>query len=157
MDSENTSFSIKAMKSIKSISAGLAGALALNLLHEGAKRLYSKAPRVDLIGEEALSKSLNALGMSTPDRKNLFGLTLAGDLVSNSMYYSMVATGNSKNILWRGAGYGLAAGIGALTLTKPMGLNDAPVNKTVQTQALTVAWYLIGGLVTALVARKIGQ
>ncbi|NIJ53800.1 hypothetical protein [Dyadobacter arcticus] len=145
------------MKAIKNISAGLAGAVALNILHETAKRFYSKAPRVDLIGEEALSKSLNALGISSPSRKNLFGLTLAGDLISNSMYYSMVPVGKSKNLIFRGAAYGLAAGIGALTLTKPMGLDDDHVNKTVQTKVLTVAWYLVGGLVAAFVAQKIGE
>ena len=138
------------MKEIENLAAGLAGAVALNVLHETVKRLDSDAPRVDLVGEEALSKTLESVGIEPPKGNTLFTTTLAADVVSNALYYSAIGIGKRKYLLLRGAAYGLAAGIGAVTLTEPMGLNDAPVTRTNKTKVLTVAWYLIGGLVTAL-------
>lgn len=143
------------MKIINSIAGGLAGAIALNILHESVKRIDHNAPRIDLVGEEALSKSLISLGAELPEGDALFAATLASDLLSNALYYSLIGIGKKKNLLWRGAGYGLAAGIGALTLTKPMGLSDAPITKTQKTKILTVAWYLFGGLVTALTIKSL--
>ncbi|KAA6440327.1 hypothetical protein FEM33_06900 [Dyadobacter flavalbus] len=141
------------MKAINNISAGLAGAVVLNILHESAKRFFPNAPRVDLVGEEALSGILESAGIEPPKGNALYAATLAADVVSNALYYSLIGAGKKENVLLRGAGIGLAAGIGALTLTKPLGLNDAPVNRTNTTKALTVAWYLVGGLVTALVIK----
>ncbi len=57
--------------------------------------------------------------------------------------------------MYRGAAYGLAAGIGAVTLPKPMGLNNAPVTKTTKTKILAVAWYLFGGVVSAVVMNQL--
>lgn len=143
------------MKVVSNIAGGLAGAVALNILHESVKRMDHDAPRIDLVGEEVLSKSLTSLGVDPPKGNNLFAATLAGDLLSNGLYYSLIGIGKKKNLLWRGAGYGLAAGIGALVLTKPMGLSDAPITKTQKTKVLTVAWYLFGGLVTALTIKSL--
>jgi hypothetical protein len=71
------------------------------------------------------------------------------------LYFSKIGTGNKKNLLFRGLTHGALAGFGALTLTKPLGLSDAPVTKTGKTKVLTVAWYTIGGIVTALVLEKL--
>ncbi|WP_317172766.1 hypothetical protein [Hymenobacter sp. HDW8] len=76
---------------------------------------------------------------------------MAGDLLSNGLYYSLVGTG--KNAWQRGLVLGLAAGIGGVVLPGPMGLGEAPSNRTPQTKLMTVAWYLIGGLAAAGVAR----
>ena len=138
------------MKEIENIAGGLAGALALNILHESYKRIDNDAPRVDLVGEEALTKTVESVGLEAPKGEKLFGLTLAADVISNAMYFSAIGVGKKKNLLLRGAGYGLAAGLGAVLLTKPMGLDDEPVTKTNKTKILTVAWYLAGGIVTAL-------
>lgn len=143
------------MKVLNNIIGGLAGALALNVLHETVKRLDHDAPHIDLVGEEALSKGAESLNIEAPKGNALFTATLAGDLLSNALYYSLIGFGKKKDLLWRGAGYGLVAGVGALTLTKPMGLSDAPVTKTTKTKVLTVAWYLFGGLVTAVVVKQL--
>ena len=145
------------MVNIKDIAGGFAGAAALNILHETYKRLGKDAPRIDLVGEEAVTKGMESIGAEPPKGNALYATTLAGDILSNSLYYSMIGAGKKKNLIWRGAGYGLAAGIGALTLTKPMGLSDAPITKTNQTKVLTVAWYLIGGLVAALAIGKLKE
>jgi hypothetical protein len=142
---------------IKNLAGGLAGALILNVVHEVAKKFSKKAPRINLIGEEALTKSLNAVGVSAPTGNNLFGATLAADLASNAMYYAMIGKGPQKHLLLRGAGYGLFAGLGAIGLTQKLGLSDKPVTKTTETKVMTVAWYLIGGVVAALVIKKVGE
>jgi hypothetical protein len=138
------------MKTIINLAAGLTGAVALNLLHESAKRLDHQAPRVDLIGEEALFKTMKAVGIQPPTGNALFTATLAADLLSNALYYSLIGVGKKKHVVLRGLAYGTAAGLGAVVLPAPLGLRDAPVTRTPKTKVLTVAWYLFGGLVTAL-------
>lgn len=142
------------MKALRNLVGGLAGAAALNIVHETVRHLVNTAPRVDLLGEEALSKGLRKTGVTPPSGTKLYLATLAADVVSNAVYYSIVGYGKKKHLLARGAAYGLAAGVGALTLPKPMGLSNAPVTRTNTTKALTVAWYLLGGLVTAAVIKK---
>ncbi len=51
---------------MKNLLGGFAGALALNLLHETFKQLDAKAPRIDLVGEEALSNTIKSLGKQPP-------------------------------------------------------------------------------------------
>jgi len=138
------------MKVITNLLGGLAGAAVLNILHETVKRMDHDAPRIDLIGEEAVARSLESAELPVPEGDALYAAALAGDLVSNTLYYSLIGNGKTNNLLVRGVGYGLGAGLGALLLTKPMGLSDAPVTRTDKTKILTVAWYIVGGIVTAL-------
>ena len=142
---------------MKNLLGGLAGAIALNLLHETYKRIDAKAPRIDLVGEEALSKAIELTGKQPPTGNNLYTATLAADIASNALYYSLIGNGDKRNILLRGAVFGMAAGVGALVLTKPVGLSDAPVTRTGKTKVLTVAWYLTGALVTALTIRALDK
>ncbi|MCF0050487.1 hypothetical protein MUK70_05600 [Dyadobacter chenwenxiniae] len=142
---------------IRSLAGGLAGAIVLNIIHEAAKRFSDKAPRIDKVGEEALTKSLHAVGASAPTGNALFGTTLAADLASNAMYYAMIGKGSKETLMLRGAGYGLFAGLGAIGLTQKLGLSDKPVTKTTETKVMTVAWYLLGGLAAAFVMQKVGE
>ena len=64
---------------------------------------------------------------------------------------------NCTSMMLRGAGYGLFAGLGAVGLTQKLGLSDKPVTKTTETKVMTVAWYLLGGLVAAFVIQKVGE
>ncbi|MFD0795171.1 hypothetical protein ACFQZX_16230 [Mucilaginibacter litoreus] len=143
------------MKVIQNIIGGLAGALALNILHESVRRVYQDAPRVDLVGEEALTKIAESAGTEPPKGDKLYAATLAGDILSNALYYSVIGTSKKKNLLATGLVTGLAAGVGAVTLTKPLGLSDAPVTRTDKTKALTVAWYTLGGVVAALTIKAL--
>ncbi|WP_316851133.1 hypothetical protein [Pedobacter agri] len=145
------------MKVLKAILAGFAGAAALNILHETVRRFDADAPRVDLLGEEALIRSMNSLNLEAPTGDNLYAATLAGDIISNGIYYSAIGMAGSKNIYLKGAVAGLTAGLGAIKLPDPMGLDDKPVTKTDKTKVLTVAWYLIGGLVTAAVFDQLNK
>jgi hypothetical protein len=143
------------MKLISALLGGLAGAVALNLLHETIKKIDKNAPRVDLVGEEALSKTMEAAGIDPPKGDQLYTATLVSDLISNTIYYGTIGLGADKNIISRGLGMGLLAGIGAVKLPKPMGLDEAPVARTDKTKLLTVVWYTTGALVTAVVTKAL--
>jgi hypothetical protein len=140
------------MKALRALGSGLAGACALTLVHQAARRITDKAPRADILGMRALAKTIRATGRQSPPDDQLYPWTLAGDLVSNSLYYSLVGTGGGPATWLRGTALGLGAGIGALALPGPMGLGSRPTNRTVATQVMTVAWYLLGGLAAAGVA-----
>lgn len=138
-------------KSISTIVGSIAGAAALNILHQTVAQFDHEAPRVDLVGEEGLSKALEKIGVQPPGGNALFTAALAADLISNAVYYSLIGLAKKKQLIPAGTVLGLAAGIGALTLTKRLGLSDAPVTRTEKTKLLTVAWYTFGGLVAGAV------
>ena len=134
--------------------SGLAGSLALTLVHETLRKNVDLAPRMDLMGEEGLAKILFATGIPVPAEPELFNLTMGGDIVGNAGYYALVAT-TPKHPLVAGAVLGIAAGVGALTLPDKLGLNEEYSNATKKTQVLTMAIYLIGGIVAGLVYNKL--
>ena len=145
------------MKPIAALGGGLAGAAAVTLLHESVKRVVPKAPRMDLLGMNAISKGLNAAGIKTPSNTKLFALALTGDLLANSLYYSIAGIGNEKNIWWRSAALGLAAGVGAVMLPGPLGLNEKHSNRTTATKLMTIGLYVTGALVTTAVVRLLAK
>lgn len=137
---------------LQALGSGLAGAVAVNILHETVRHLRpADAPRMDLLGERGLRKLLGKADAPQPDHETAYYLTLAGDLLTNGLYYSLV--GRGKGTWWRGAALGVAAGVGGVVLPGPMGLGTAPSNRTPQTKAMTVAWYTVGGLVAAGVSQ----
>jgi hypothetical protein len=147
----------RSMKLKRNLLGGLAGAVALNILHEFLRRFDADAPRIELIGEEALSKALKGAGITPPTGEPLYFATLAGDIISNALYFSLIGTARKKRLLTSGLCYGAAAGVGALLLTGPLGLNDAPVNRTAKTKAMTVSYYVLGGLVAAAIMKNYGR
>lgn len=145
------------MNVLSAIGGGLAGATSLTILHELTRRIDKDAPRMDLMGMEALSKGLRKTGQDVPEAKNLYRFTLAGDIISNALYYSLAAAGNKKYVVPKGTALGLAAGLGALFLPKQVGLNPANSNRTLKAQLLTTGFYLLGGLVASFVAKRIDR
>ena len=143
------------MKITKNIIGGLAGAIALNILHQVAAASIKNAPRLDLVGEEALEKGIKKTGLEPPEANTLTAAALAGDLTANTLYYSLIGEGDDKYLLARGAGYGLIAGIGALSVPAHINLDDEPVNKSTKTKLLTMSWYIFGGLVTAITIKAL--
>ena len=142
------------MKRLPSLAAGFAGAVALTALHETVRRLRPHdAPRMDVLGMRGLRKLLGKADAPQPDNDTLFTLTMAGDLLSNGLYYSLVGSG--KHAIGRGLALGALAGAGGVLLPGPLGLGKNPSNRTPQTQAMTVAWYTVGGLVAGAVAQAL--
>lgn len=143
------------MKPTIALGSGLAGAATMTLIHEAVKRVVPNAPRMDLLGMNALSKMMRNAGKNPPGRKSLYAWTMAGDIMSNALYYSLAGVGKGKNALIKGSILGLAAGVGAVLLPKPLGLNEEYSNRTASTKLMTVALYVAGGLITAAVLRAL--
>ena len=132
----------------ESFVSGLAGAAALTLVHETARRILPDAPRMDRLGRRVISRSMEGLGVEPPHRNTLQGMALAGDLVSNTLYYSLVGAGRGTSLV-RGAALGAAAGLGALVVPPLLGLGRRAQGRTNKTKAMTFSWYLLGGLAAA--------
>ncbi|SOD13262.1 hypothetical protein [Pedobacter xixiisoli] len=142
------------MRWIKNIAAGLIGSVALNILHESVRKNVNNAPEINLLGAEAVNKTLSQYGRPIHNPDDLHKVTLELDLIANAAYYS--AIGGSGKYIWpKAIAMGLSAGIGALKLPKPLGLDPSPVTETTQKQVLTVGYYLFGALVTALALKTI--
>ena len=138
------------------MAGGLAGAVALTLVHETMRRFVPNAPRMDVLGMRSIEKLMTKADAEPPqDKDKLHTWALTGDVVSNSLYYSLAGTGS--NAWWRGAALGAAAGLGAVYLPGPLGLGEAPSNRTTQTQLMTVGYYLLGGLVAAALGYALGE
>ena len=131
------------------LTAGLIGSASLTALHEIVRRVVPAAPRMDWLGMNALATLIRRSGNRPPDSQKLYRWTMAGDLVGNAAYYSLVGVGKPKHAWVRGAALGLAAGLGAVALPRPLGLDPAPSNRTQATQLLAVALYTAGGLAAA--------
>lgn len=141
------------MKPLTAFGGGLAGAVAVTLIHESVKRLVPQAPRMDLLGMEVISKGFDRTGHDKPGSKQLYNLALAGDIISNSLFYSLAGVGKDKNVWLRSSLLGLAAGISAVTLPGPLGLENRHTNKSVSTKIMTVGLYVAGALVTSAIIK----
>jgi len=142
------------MSVIGATASGLIGACTLTLIHESARRIWPDAPRMDVLGMRAIAKFMRQFEMEKlPSNEQLHNLALVSDVVSNTLYYSLVGIGRPERALRRGTILGLAAGIGAVLLPEPLGLGKAPSARTPETKAMTVGWYLAGGLAAAVAYR----
>lgn len=142
---------------LQSVAGGIAGACALTALHESARHSIPEAPRMDALGARAIAKGLQAVGQEPLSEDKLHAGALAGDVVSNSLYYSLTGLGRPENAVRNGALLGLAAGLGGVLLPGPLGLGEAPSNRTRATQAMTVAWYFFGGVAAGMAYRFVAK
>jgi hypothetical protein len=142
-----------------SVMGGLAGAAALTLVNETVKRVDKDAPRLDLLGRNAAAKLVGPTALKTPAfAQKLFPAALAGDLVSNTLYFSMAQGETKAKTLIRGSLLGLSAGLGAAALANPLGLaGGQPTSAPAKTNAMTIAYYVLGGLVAAAMINLISK
>lgn len=141
------------MKGTTALAGGLSGAAALTIIHETVRRFDPQAPRMDLLGMQSLAKILRRIGKQPPEKEKLYTWTLIGDVAGNALYYSLVALGRNKGVFSRGILLGLGAGIGAMLLPRPLGLNESYSNRTAKTKLMTMGLYLVGGLVASVTMR----
>lgn len=141
------------MNLLKALGSGLAGALALTVLHESVRQIRPDAPRADILGMRAIEKAIVKAGDTPPPDDQLHRMALVGDIASNSLYYSLVGVNAGRHSWLIGPALGVLAGIGAITLPGPMGLGEAPTERTPQTKAMTLLWYTAGGVIAALTYR----
>ena len=141
------------MKLLRSLVGGLIGSLTLTMLHQALKNNYSDAPRMDLLGEEAIEKGYHAIGAELPDEEKLEKMALAGDIIFNALFFSVAATTISS--CSKGTLLGIAAGLGGIYLPEKLGLNPEHSNRTIQTKVLTVGLYALGGYVAGKVMDRL--
>ena len=139
---------------LNALAGGAAGALTLTARHEILKHVSAEAPRLDRLGQEAVQKATSWIGIR-PGKKALYRSALAGDVVANTGYYSLAAAGGRKHALWLGTILGLAAGMGAVLLPGPLGMNERNTKRTPDTIALTLFLYTASGLAAASIFRKL--
>ncbi|WP_295117113.1 hypothetical protein [uncultured Chitinophaga sp.] len=139
------------------IAGGLIGACVLTALHEITRKTTLKAPRMDLLGMQALSKGLAKTNIRPLDDQALFNYTLAGDIVSNALYFGLAAAGPKKDIFIRAGVLGASAGVAAICVPGRAGLNPAYSNRSLQTKALTIGLYMAGSLTAAVAIRLLDK
>lgn len=139
------------------LGSGLVGACTLTLVHEVGRRLLPHAPRLDVLGRRALTRVFSMVGSIKPDPTQLHTIALAGDIVTNTLYYSLVGVDDNKRPLLRGALLGGIAGVGAILAPGPLGLGRQSSARTPATQVMTIAWYIIGGLAAAATWQRFGS
>lgn len=138
------------METLKALAGGFAGACIVTVIHETLRRVEPDAPRMDILGMRAIEKLMHQADTEPPaDDNKLHTLALVGDVISNSLYYSLAGMG--KNAWLRGALLGASAGIGAVVLPGPLGLGEKPSGRTTQTKAMAFGLYFVGGLAAAAV------
>jgi hypothetical protein len=136
-------------RTLCSLMAGAAGAGALTLVHQAARLATPYAPRMDVLGKRALRRARSRLGLDGGTDQQLERQALTGDMLANTAYYALIGAGDRGSVWSRGLALGLAAGLGAVVLPRHVGLGDPPNADRPDTQLMTIAWYLIGGLVAA--------
>jgi hypothetical protein len=135
------------------LASGLIGSAVLTILHEGARRILPSAPRLDILGMRGVAKLFQIFRSSPPTGQRLRFLALVGDIITNTLYYSRVPGIRSTGWL-RGLVLGSGAGIATQLLSPLLGLGKKPIARKNVTRVMTVAWYLVGGLAAAWVARR---
>lgn len=128
---------------------GLGGAAALTVVHESVRRWRHDAPRSDVLGMQVIERGMRAASLRPPRGQALYGVAMAGDLASNAAYYSLVGRSYPRAVM-----LGLAAGLGAVLLPGPLGLERRATRRTGATIAMTIGWYLLGAVVAAAVNRR---
>ena len=140
-------------RTIRALASGAAGAMTLTGLHEMTRRVVPHAPRMDVIGKRALAGTIEAVGARPPQEKVLFRQTLAGELISNTLYYGLIGAGSKARALHRGLLLGLIAGVGAVILPPRLGLGHPPGGNAPLTPLLTLALYTAGGLAAGAIVQ----
>ena len=143
---------------LAALAGGAVGAIALNLIHETARHLSNEAPRVDRLGEETLAQAVDGLNQTPPSAlDDLYLPTLLGDLTSNSLYYAISGAFGRQNAVVGGALLGAAAGVGAVYLPDKIGLRKSYTAATPERAAMTITWYLAGGLAAGVAYQLLAE
>ena len=106
-----------------------------------------------VIGERAIAAGLRLLGRKPPPPKRLFAWAMIADVVTNAPIYALIGVGSREGAWRRGALLGAGIGTSGLVLPPLLGLGHRPQARTPATAAMTVGWYLAGGLAAAAAFR----
>lgn len=138
------------------MAGGLAGALSVRLIQEILKRVDPTAPRLDLLRKQATFKIADKINNGSTTAATLNRYSAAGDIISNTLYFSLTAAAGKKAIPV-GSLLGLGMGAGAISLPAKLGLNSYFTGGTRKRKLMTMGMYLIGGLVAASVTKCLNK
>lgn len=133
--------------------SGLVGAAAATGLNYLGQQLTSKAPRLDSLGREAVRKTSRNVAGTQPDESTVQATALSTDLISNSMFYSLVGVGRAKRPELRGLLAGAAAGAALVVIAPMLGFNKRNVGIGAKGKAMAVGHYALAGLAAGLAHR----
>ena len=133
--------------------SGLVGAAAVTGLNYLGQQITPKAPRLDALGRNAVRKSSDAVAGTTPDETTVKATALGGDLISNSMIYSLAGVGRAKRPELRGLLAGVAMGTAVIVLAPMLGLGRRNTGIGTKGKAMAIGQYALGGLAAGLAHR----
>lgn len=133
--------------------SGLVGAAAVTGLNYLGQRITPQTPRLDALGRNAVRKTSQAVVGTKPDESTVHATALGGDLVSNSMIYSLAGVGRAKRPEVRGLLAGLAMGAAVVVLAPMLGLGRRTTGVGTKGKAMAVGQYALGGLAAGLAHR----
>ncbi len=108
-----------------SLVSGLAGSLALTALNLGTQRLAPrKAPRLEKLGMQGLSRIIRLAGGNPPKGRKLFNKSMLGHLAANGLYYSLIGTARPGSTLSKATALGAGAGLGSVFLPKALKMDQ---------------------------------
>ncbi len=145
------------MKLTNALVSGAAGAIFLTAVHESVRQFAPTAPRVDILGRRLITRAFHQTGNPAPTGNKQYALAMAGDLLSNTLYYSLVGLGDPDTANLRGRLLGVGGGLAAITLPEQLNLPEEPVSRHLSTKLMTVAWYALGGMVAGRMAQRFGD
>jgi len=132
-----------------SLLSGAISAIGLNIIHETLRKTMPHPARVDIVGMRSVAKLARAAGTEPPE--HLRSTALAGDIFSNALYYSLTGVFGRQNAISTGACLGMAAGVGLLVLSPALGVGNAEVNRTTETQIAAAGMYFAAGIIAGAV------
>lgn len=133
--------------------SGLVGAAAVTGLNYLGQRITPQAPRLDELGRNAVRKTSKAVAGTKPDESTVQATALGGDLVSNSMIYSLAGVGRAKRPEVRGLLAGLAMGAAVVVLAPMLGLGKRTIGVGTRGKAMAIGQYALGGLAAGMAHR----
>jgi hypothetical protein len=133
--------------------SGLVGAAAVTGLNYLGQRLTPQAPRLDELGRQAVRKTSRNLVASKPSEEAVQATALGGDLMTNSMIYSLAGVGRSKRPEVRGLLAGAAMGAAVVLLAPMLGFGKRTTGIGTKGKAMAIGQYALGGLAAGLTHR----
>ncbi len=134
----------------KKLIAGFGGAIALSILHRIVKDNFNDAPDFHEVEEEAIDKSLGKMNLQVKDHDRLYNATVAGDILTNALYYAFTPFKLNSVI-------GALGGAGAMVLPKKLGLDNTPIAGTDRKKLMTVGYYVVGALVAGGIYKMLNR
>jgi hypothetical protein len=131
----------------KALISGFIGAASLTLIHQSLRLFSKNSPKVDLLGSEIIKNVIKKIGLNPPKKNTLYAMSLVGDILFNSIYYSL---SSGRKYLAKGVSLGSIAGLGVISIPQLFNYQKKYNAKNLEQKVLAILVYLTGGLTSSL-------